>query len=130
VGHQKSNSMADNRCAQAGCHSKKGSKKKYCNKCHAKLQKSSNPVGYTYNLLKQNAVRRGVPFSLSLSDFRKFCDESGYLNSKGRTKECSSIDRIIPELGYRIDNIQILTVSNNSIKRWTDMMGTGDEDAF
>lgn len=75
-----------------------------------------NPLTYTYNSLKCNARRRGKPFDLTFIQFSKFCIDSNYMKLKGKTKNQYSIDRIDPTKGYSIDNIQILTVSENSTK--------------
>jgi len=77
---------------------------------------NTNPIGYAFNNLRCNAKRRGHEFAITLSEFREFCEKNGYIESKGRTKECLSIDRIDNDRGYFIDNIQVMTVSDNSIK--------------
>jgi len=74
-------------------------------------------VAYTYNFWKQNAKRRKKFFDVTLEQFREFCERTNYISLKGREADCASIDRDLIELGYTISNLQILTVSQNSIKR-------------
>lgn len=74
------------------------------------------PESYTYSLLKSNAKRRGKEFTLTLEEFKTFCQETGYLQGKGKKKKSMSIDRIDHTKGYSIDNIQILSLSENGIK--------------
>jgi hypothetical protein len=49
-----------------------------------------------------------------VSEFKIFCDETGYLNTVGRVSGCMSIDRINQAEGYHFDNIQIMEVGENS----------------
>lgn len=93
-----------------------------CPKHAHRLRKFRDPVAYTYNLLKSNARRRGKAFDLTLEEFRAFCDRTGYLAKKGKHSYSFSIDRIDPLRGYSADNIQILRLSTNSVKRWEDYL--------
>ena len=78
-----------------------------------------------YNVTRRNKERpieAAIPFDLTFNDFKAFCKKTKYLKGKGKTKDSYSIDRINddPEKGYhgyRKDNIQKLTLSENSIKR-------------
>lgn len=107
-------------CQAKRCKACKAPKKKFCSKHHAQSQKQNNLVGYTYNLLKQNAKTRKKVFTITLQDFKDFCNETGYLETKGRTKLKSSIDRKDHTKGYEKGNLQLLSVSDNSKKRWED----------
>ena len=66
--------------------------------------------------LRENAKRRGLEFSLTLDDFKAFSDATGYLEGRGTSKLSLSIDRIDARLGYRLDNIRVLTLSENATK--------------
>jgi len=79
-------------------------------------QAETNPLGYTYSLLKQNAKRRRKRFVLTIEQFKAFCDEHNYLALKGKTATSLSIDCIINEIGYEHGNLQVLTLSANSRK--------------
>lgn len=70
-----------------------------------------------YQALKDNAKRRGKDFNLSFDEFKLFCRRTHYLTKKGKTKESYSIDRIKNHLGYTPGNIQVLTLSRNTIKK-------------
>lgn len=95
-------------------------KKRFCHRHHAQHQKETNPVGYFYSHLKQNAKRRGKEFKLTLEEFKQFCEETNYIELKGKTAKSASIDRIDPTKGYEIGNIQILSLSDNSKKMHQD----------
>ncbi len=103
-------------CAAYRCNKKRGAHSKFCPKHHSRRQKEVNPEGYFYNLLKQNAKRRGKDFKLTRPEFAIFCAETGYLRRKGKNKNSASIDRIDLNKGYEISNIQVLTLRENSSK--------------
>jgi hypothetical protein len=92
-----------------------------CPKCRHKVRKAKDPERYFYIALRGNARRRGKPFELTLEEFRRFCKETDYIIRKGRTGKCASIDRIDSSKGYSYDNIQVLSVSENSSKGDSDM---------
>ena len=104
-------------CPVYRCSNKIGKKKRFCHKHHARYQKETNLLGYTYSSLKQNAKHRSIPFKLTLNEFREFCEENNYLSLKGKTANSASIDRIEVSKGYEKGNLQVLSLSANSIKR-------------
>ena len=107
-------------CSAYRCGNPKASKKRFCHKHHARFQKETNPSGYFYSLLKQNANRRGKEFDLSLDEFKQFCLDTNYMELKGKSAKSASIDRIDHTKGYSIGNIQVLSLRDNSAKRWED----------
>ena len=107
-------------CVACRCTRKSTAKDRFCTKHSKRYQKENNPVNYTYNLLRSNAHRRGHSFSLSLDEFRGFCESNNYLDLKGRSAKSYSIDRIDSKKGYEIGNIRLLTVSENSKKKDKD----------
>jgi hypothetical protein len=96
----------------------RNTKKCNCGTCSSQRSRANNPVRYAYTALKNNSRRRGVFFDLTLEEFTNFCFETDYLAGKGRTKKSFSIDRIKEDVGYTATNICVLTVSDNSKKRW------------
>lgn len=108
-------------CVAAFCKNKARAGHRFCHKCAHRYQKETNPLVYWYKSLKQNARRRGKEFSLTKEDFRFFCTSTGYLELKGKEGNKFSIDRIDPEKGYSLDNIQMITLSQNTSKHWIDM---------
>lgn len=93
-----------------------GKRYKYCAKHRRQRQKETDPIGYFFDALRQNARRRKVGFHLSKKEFAVFCAETDYIRLKGRYKNDMTIDREIPALGYRYGNLQLLTRSKNSSK--------------
>lgn len=104
-------------CKIKYCRGSRSPRDPLCGKHRHRLNKEKNPISYTFNLLKSNAKRRGKFFDLTLEQFTKFVTDSGYMAGKGKKANSLSIDRIKVELGYTLDNLQILTLSANSTKR-------------
>lgn len=87
-----------------------------CWSCAKKKYALANPVKYAYQVLKNNAKRRGHKFTITLQDFIRFCVKTKILLGRGRQKDCYSIDRIDESKGYEPGNIQVLSVGENRIK--------------
>ena len=75
---------------------------------------------YAFNNTRFNAKRRGHEFTLTFEQFKEFCIDTSYIELKGRYKNNMSIDRKEADKGYIYGNLQILTVSDNVKKRFTD----------
>jgi hypothetical protein len=89
---------------------------RYCKTCISRRYRSRNPMRAAYNALKQNAVRRGIPFTITYEYFARWCHRSDYMAGKGRTKESYTIDREKNHLGYVPGNLRVLTNSENARK--------------
>lgn len=107
-------------CPAYRCKKSKADRKRFCHKHHHVHQKETNLAGYTYMLLKCNAKRRGKVFTITLQDFKAFCEETNYLVLKGKKANSASIDRINPSLGYEKGNLQVLSLSANVSKHYED----------
>lgn len=96
---------------------KKAAKKGYfCYSCEKRKYADKNPVKYAYQVLRNNAKRRGHRFTITLQDFIRFCVKTKILIGRGRYKDCYSIDRIDESKGYEPGNLQMMTVSANRLK--------------
>ena len=77
-----------------------------------------------WNHLKNNAIKRGIPFSLTLTDLNNLsfpvtCPIFGielYFNRSQASDNSYSIDRIDSTRGYEIDNIIVISQRANRIK--------------
>lgn len=103
-------------CVAYRCTRKHSTRDRFCHKHRKRFQKDNNPLVYCYGYLKQNAKRRGKAFSLTIEEFKQFCNETGYLELKGKLRKSASIDRIDHTKGYSLDNIQVLSLSDNGKK--------------
>lgn len=104
------------KCITKWCRNGKAQNKNYCYKCRSRRQKEINPIGYYYNALRKNARRRKKEFNLTGEEFKKFCEETNYIELKGRSMKAMCIDRKDHTKGYSADNIQILGSLENSSK--------------
>lgn len=102
-------------CATSYCRNRT-SGGKHCSTCRSKKSRQQDPVKYAYTALKNNAKRRGVLFTITLDQFRDWCVKVKYIGFAGRLSESYTIDRRYNDIGYHIDNIQVLTKRNNVIK--------------
>lgn len=105
-------------CRSKYCRNKAPKGSNYCYACQKRRYREKNPLRSSFQNLKDNAKRRGKEFSLSFDEFKKFAVKTGYINRKGKSKEGLHIDRIDVNKGYCIDNIQVLTNSDNVKKYW------------
>lgn len=72
-----------------------------------------DPVYNRYMNFKGNAAKRpwhgeiGIPFSITLQEFREFCQKTGYIIQKGKRGRNCTVDRVINTEGYHIWNIEL-----------------------
>lgn len=108
-------------CCAYGCNESPIAKKAgLCHKHYARKLRVVDPVGSRYNQFKNNAVKRNKIFTISIDQFRNFCTETGYIITKFKRGRNATIDLINNELGYHIDNIQLLTMNQNLQKYLTE----------
>lgn len=101
-------------CCAHGCKSKPVYKLGgLCSKHYRRKVKSKDPVWDRFTNFKHNALRRGKEFTITLDEFRRFCERTGYILDKGVRGRNATIDRRCNAQGYHIWNIQLLTHSQN-----------------
>jgi len=98
----------NNKAVQGGYHLR------YCWKCKSRLLKQRHPATYFLNTLRQSATKRGIECSLTVAQFKAFCDSTGFLALKGKKPDDATIDRIDWNNGYHINNIRVLPHGKNS----------------
>jgi hypothetical protein len=108
------------KCATKYCRNERAPGKSFCHRCRSRKAKENNPYLYHFNALRNNARRRGKEFTLTLEQFRIFCNETGYMLLKGKNKNDYTIDRLRSSEGYSFDNIQVLSHYHNSMKQDND----------
>lgn len=91
-----------------------------CSTCRRRDQKNNNPFAYYWGNMKQNAKRRGKEFRITLEEYVEWSVKHR-LHTHDGTKFCNkTVDRVDNSLGYFIENMQVLTLSENSRKRFID----------
>lgn len=103
-------------CAYACTNKPEKRKGGLCPKHYARKIKAIDPVQARYNQFRGNARKRGKEVTITLEEFRKFCDRTGYIIEKGKRGKRATIDRRCNAHGYHIWNIQLMTLSANSSK--------------
>jgi len=110
-------------CKAYRCKCPRPAKDTLCRKHRHRYNKEANPLAYVYGILKSNARRRGKPFTITVEDFREFCEETNYLERRGKSGKDMSIDCKIQSLGYVKGNIRAISLSENSRKGSADFIG-------
>lgn len=109
------------KCSARGCKRKtRTAGTLFCDKHARRAWRYKNKAHAAYENLKRSAKRRGKDFKISLDEWKKFCIATGYHKEKGRSAAAMSIDRIDVTKGYSIENIRVITVSENSRKGATE----------
>ena len=110
-------------CCAYGCKKPANAKKRgLCHTHYSIHRRIVDPVYNRYVNFKGNAAKRpwkggvGIPFTITLEEFRKFCAETGYIICKGKRGFNCTIDRRINSEGYHIWNIQLKSIGANIAK--------------
>lgn len=85
--------------------------------------RQNNPIKAALAHLRESARARRKGFDLTLEQFTAFIQSTGYIEHCGRNRECLQVDRMDYTRGYTLDNIQILTCSENSAKGARERFG-------
>lgn len=96
-------------CKEPYCTRKRRKTARDCNTCNKRKWRAKYPMKACYQTLRQNARRRGKPFTITFDYFKRFCYRTKYMAGKGRSLEHYSIHRIKNHLGYVPHNIRALT---------------------
>lgn len=101
-------------CCAYSCVNKPNPKKGgLCDKHYARKRRETNPVETRYLQFRTNANRRKKEFTITLDQFRSFCNRTGYIIKKGNRGMNATIDRRCNTHGYHIWNIQLLSHREN-----------------
>jgi hypothetical protein len=111
------------KCRSRYCYSEPSPKARspYCPKCKSRRYRAKHQLVSTLDSRKRRAEQRGIPWDITLDQWAAFCLRTNYLELKGTGPNDMCIDRINvdPRKGvwwYHIDNIRMITNSENSIK--------------
>lgn len=100
-------------CLTPYCMKSAAPTKTFCHSCRKKKQIESNPLLYSYRVLRNNAKRRKKDFSLTFEEFKIFAEQNDYMNKRGTRAKSFQVDRIDEEKGYHAWNIQCITLREN-----------------
>lgn len=108
------------KCRSKGCRNSVNAKKchsPYCAKHRTRNWRDKYPLHYSFHNLRKRAAQRGKEFSLTREQYVSFAIKTDYARLKGKTSWSLSIDRIDNNRGYHYDNIEAITLSQNSRKQ-------------
>lgn len=89
-----------------------------CPRCQSRWFRKTHPLKYFFNKLKQRAKERRHEFTLTFGQYESFCLNTDYHKLKGKTSLSLSIDRKDGKRGYHADNIQAITLRENTRKEY------------
>lgn len=112
----KANTKAKHLCQVKRCRNERAGRRKVCHAHHMSAWRKSNPDKSAYFNLKNHAKSRGIVFSLTFDQFLEIAIKSRYIDNKGCFADNLHFDRINPLLGYSVDNIQVISGSENCSK--------------
>lgn len=101
-----------------GLVNKKKHKTNKCSRCKWKRFKENNPLKYSFGNLRRRAKQRKKEFALTFEQYRDFAIKTDYARLKGKTSLSLSIDRIDDSRGYIAENIQAISLRENSRKQF------------
>lgn len=119
------------RCKHCGS-SKTRPGERTCFRCYRRIRREKDPVKAKFYDFRWRCQLRGISFSLTIEQFRKLAEESGYSERAGTDRNGLHIDRIDPREGYHPGNVQVLKCSENSRKgavQDKEILNGGDEPA-
>ncbi len=108
-------------CQTPFCRKRVRKHRRFCNTC--RNRKYDDSLRRLFRNLKSSAKRRGKAFALSWDYFCDLVISTGYDINHGNGASDLHIDRINPDLGYVEGNLQVITCSENSRKRWAEANG-------
>jgi len=107
-------------CCVRYCRNPRRPKNRLCSKHIMERWRAANPIKSGYHTLKDHATRRRLEFSITLEEYTLLVTETGYVDGKGNEAHCLHLDRVDACKGYSLDNLQVLTCSENSAKSNTE----------
>jgi len=75
-----------------------------------------NSIANAFQQSKASAKARYIEWEIDELQWWVFCLATNYHLLKGKNADSLTLDRIIENEGYRFDNIQVLTMSANTLK--------------
>lgn len=108
-------------CCAYGCKNLPNARKRgLCHKHYHIHRRIVDPVYDRFFNFRGNAKKRCKVFTITLAEFRDFCNRTGYIIKKGMRGRNCTIDRLDNRYGYHIWNIGIKSNEAN-IRKYHDV---------
>lgn len=102
------------KCLTPNCYRTPLPQRRRCQTCRYRSWSKNNPLRATYIKLKSNAKKRNKPFNLTFEYWKKFCEETNYLELRGQGKYDMTVDCEDDYVGYVDGGITMRTKYENS----------------
>jgi len=103
-------------CCVRFCRSRRAGRHRLCNGHRMAKWRAENPINSQFNTLRDSARKRRIEFSLTFEQFKSLCEATNYHEQAGCEAHCLQVDRINAAKGYSIDNVEVITCSENTAK--------------
>jgi|AntRauTorckE6833_2_1112554.scaffolds.fasta_scaffold01252_3 peroxiredoxin len=111
-------------CKTKYCTNQAVKHRKLCAKCRSRKYKREHPFKYFYNVHRQNAKKRNIPWELTFEEFKEIWEESGKWNEKRFNTELSkttwTLDRKNVNKGYTKNNVRVVSMMLNVEVWWEE----------
>jgi len=107
-------------CKNNECDKFKEAAKALCQRCILRRWRRRNPIRNAYHNLKSSAHKRKIPFLLTWDEFKQWCADTGYVESKGRTHQSSTVGRLDANKGYSLNNMKLEKWIENTSKGYEE----------
>ena len=88
---------------------------RFCYACTQALWRARYPTKSAYTALRDHARRRRILFTLSFGRFEELVRGTSYIETAGNQAGGLQVDRVDATRGYADDNVQLLTITENSM---------------
>jgi hypothetical protein len=109
-----------NKCITKYCKRKKKKYSNECSTCISRNYRKLHPIKYSYQSFKDNAKRRGKEFLVTYEQYVEFGHKHRLFRPDGTRYTNMTIDRLDCTKGYYVENMQVLTLVENSRKRYVE----------
>ncbi len=106
--------MEERRCETRYCLGTPAKHRKKCPKCMSREWRLKYPARDAFRHWRDNAKRRGIPFSATLDYFERWCKRTNYLALRGLGADDMTIDCNDNFIGYVDGGYTMKTRSQNS----------------
>lgn len=103
-------------CRVKHCRTRRMGDRTICSKHNMELWRARNPIKAAYHHIRDRARSKRIAFTLTYEEFVGICEATGYAEGKGRHAHELHLDRIDARKGYSLDNVRVITCSENSRK--------------
>lgn len=104
------------KCNTKNCYRETKETVAFCAFCRVKKWRENHPVEYTFANIKNRARQRGIAFLLTLEEWREWCERNNYIALRGNGKNDMTVDREYNDVGYQVDNMVMMTRTQNRNK--------------